>query len=76
MTCRLYVQTKQATILLRKDNLREKVDMSVLENHPEATHVVTSVLYGATGLVEAKYEFSDAQEEKKIKGSTKKFDLS
>ena len=69
MTCRLYVQTKQATILLRQDNLREKVDMSVLENHPEATHVVTSVLYGATGLVEAKYEFSDAQEEKKIKGS-------
>ena len=69
MTCRLNVQTKQEKIFLRADDLRAKVDMTVLENHPEATHVVTSVLYGATGLVEAKFEFSDAQEEEKIKGS-------
>ena len=72
MTCRLYVQTEQDTIFLRKGNLKEKVDLNLLsklDQNQEATHVITSVLYGASGLVEAKYSFSDSQEQQRIEGS-------
>ena len=72
MTCRLYVQTEQDTIYLRKDSMKDIVDLNLLSNlggNQEATHVVTSVLYGASGLVEAKYSFSDSQEQQRIEGS-------
>ena len=73
MTCKLYVQTEQDIIFLRKGDLKDKADMNVVKDlgqeGQEATHVVTGILYGASGLVEAKYSFSDSQEQQRIEGS-------
>ena len=70
MTCKLCVQTEQDTLFLRKKGMSELIDMTLLKNLDsiEATHVVTSVLYGCNGFVTANYSYQNSFEKRELEG--------
>ena len=70
MTCKLSVQTEQDTLFLRKEGMSELIDMTLLDNLKsiEATHVVTSILYGSNGFVTANYSFHNSFEKRELEG--------